>query len=417
MISKLLWATLVAYATINLPAQAADITLKAEAAPSKFGDMFKDLVRAFEARNPSIHVQVDTSQLDQTAMISRTMRESVVGALPDISFQGFNYLKLLAENGHIQPIDSFIAADRNWTEKQYSPSVTAACGVDGKTYGLGVAFSFPIIYFNANLVAEAQGGRKELPSGWDGILAVAQKIQKAHPIVLGVYTRYNSAMFQGYIRSRGGSLGNADGTAVTFTDNKGMSVFDLFRRFGEAGQAKIDMTDPQAQQAFVSGRIGIFVDSSSSLQGLTQQVKGKFEIGTAHFPFAANGARLPTLGLAVVLHTTDPVRQRAAWQFMSFVAGPEGQNIVGRETGYVPANEVPVSHPELLGDYYKANPAIKAALASTPYAAPWYAFRGPNAARVDTLIANRLQQIVTLQQPPANAAESLAREVSSLIAK
>jgi multiple sugar transport system substrate-binding protein len=216
---------------------------------------------------------------------------------------------------------------------------------------------------------------------------------------------------------RGGALGNADGTVVTFTDPKGMEAFELFRRFGEAGQAKIDMTDAQVRQSFAGGKIGIHVDSSSSLDSFLKQAEGRFEIGTAHLPFAESNARLPTSGIAVVLHTTESEQQKAAWKFMRFVVGPKGQTIVGRNTGYVPANEVALNTPELLGDYYKDRATMNAALASVPYAAPWFVFNGPNTDRIDKLFVERLQQVVTLRQTPQEVAVELSNEISALIAK
>ncbi|SJM32448.1 ABC transporter substrate-binding protein [Mesorhizobium delmotii] len=192
MFSKLFGAMLIACTALVLPAQAADITLRVDKTPSIFADMFKDLVTAFEAKNPTIHFQIDTSQRHQIDTIQRTMRQAVINDLPDVSFQGFNYLKLLADGGHIQPLDGLMAADGGWSETQYSPSVVATGKINDKVYALGVAFAFPILYYNADLIAEVQGGNKELPADWDGILAVARKIQEAHPDVLGAYTRYNS---------------------------------------------------------------------------------------------------------------------------------------------------------------------------------------------------------------------------------
>jgi len=414
MIRRLLGAALVTLVAAIHPASAKEITLRVDATPSIFSEMFKDLAAGFEAANPDIHLVIDTSQRDQTDMIQRTMRQGLVGDLPDLSFQGFNYLKLLADRGFILPLDARIAADADWTPARYSPSVVAAGTVDGKVYGVGVAFSFPIIFYNAALVAEVQGGNATLPADWDGIFAVARQIQDRHSEVLGACTRYNSFVTQGHIMSRGGSLGNADGTAVAFTDAKGMAAFDLYQRFGTAGQARTDMTDGQIRQAFASGRVGILVDSSSSLESFVQQSGGAFPIGTTHLPFA-DGAKLPTAGIAAVLHARDPERRDAAWRFMRYVAGPEGQVIVGRKTGYVPANEVASASPNLLGDYYKARPAMNAALESVRYAAPWYVFQGPHAARIDKLFADRLQQVVTLREPPEAAARSLADEITALI--
>ncbi|NTE65127.1 extracellular solute-binding protein [Agrobacterium tumefaciens] len=415
MYLRLFAATLFASVALVAPTWADEITIKVDATPAIFAKTFKKLVTAFELEHPTIHVELDTSQRDQTDTIQRTMRQAVVGDLPDVSFQGFNYLRLLTDGGNAQPLDDLIAVDKKWSD-QYSASVTTAATIDGKVYGLGAALSFPIIFYNADLVAETQGGNKELPGDWEGILAVAKKIQNAHPQLLGAYTLYNSAMIQGYLMSSGGALGSSDGRSSNLTDEKGLAVFDLFRSFGEAGQAKNDMTIPQARQAFTSGTIGILVDSSSGLQGFAEQAKGHFSLDTAHFPFAIDNPRLPTFGTAMVLHTADPVRKQAAWQFMRFVAGPSGQNIVGRMTGYVPANEVAIDRTDLLGDYYKANPAIQAALASIPHAAPWYAFKGANAARIDTLLGERMQRVVTLQEKPGEAARALSDEISGLIA-
>lgn len=413
---KLLGTTCIAIAALIMPARADMITIKVDATPSIFAGLFNELKSKFEAEHAEIRLELDTSQRDQTDMIQRTMRQAIVGGLPDVSMQGFNYLKMLADGGHIQAVDSLISADADWTKEQYSSSVTGATTLDGKTYGVSLAYSFPIIFYNEDLVAKAQNGSKTLPGNWEGILALAEKIQSAEPGVLGAYTRYNSFMSQGHIMSRGGSLGNADGTAVTFTDPKGMEAFKLYHRFGELGQSKVDMTDAQARQAFASGKIAVFADSSSSLESFSKQAAGKFAIGTAHLPFS-EGAKLPTSGIAAVMHTKDDARQKASWTFMAYLASPEIQSIIARRTGYVPANEVAVERAELLGDYYKANPAINGTLASIPYAQAWYTFKGQNAARIDKLFADRLQQVVTLQISPEDAANELKSEITKLIQK
>ncbi|CCV03066.1 exported hypothetical protein [Mesorhizobium metallidurans STM 2683] len=72
MFSKLFGAMLIACTALVLPAQAADITLRVDKTPSIFADMFKDLVTAFEAKNPTIHFQIDTSQRHQIDTIQRT---------------------------------------------------------------------------------------------------------------------------------------------------------------------------------------------------------------------------------------------------------------------------------------------------------------------------------------------------------
>ena len=55
-------------------------------------------------------------------------------------------------------------------------AVQEAQQVNGETHGLAVALSFPIIYWNANLVRKAGGDPDRLPTDWDGIIALAKRM-------------------------------------------------------------------------------------------------------------------------------------------------------------------------------------------------------------------------------------------------
>ena len=396
-------------------AGAQTVTLEVTATPSIFADMFEGFVDAFEARNPDIRIDLNASQRDQSDLIQQLLRQAIVDDLPDVSFQGYNYLRVLADQGLAVPLDPFVDTDAAWTDDTFSPSVTATGTIGGTVYGLGVGMSFPIIYYNADLVAEATGGDPALPSDWDGILGVATRIQDRHPDILGIFVRYHPFVFQGFVGSHGGSMMNADETRIAFTDPPGRAAFDLLRRFGEAGQAERDMTRAQARQAFAGGTVAILVDSSSSLASFEEQTEGLFEIGTRQLPLLTEDPHLPAAGIASVMITRDQARQQAAWRFMRFVASPEGQAIVGRTTGYVPANRLAAERPDILGDYYAERPNMDAALASVPLAVTWYAFPGENATRIDAAIEDRLGEVITLRQTPDDALRALADEVRSML--
>ncbi|PBB51877.1 extracellular solute-binding protein [Mesorhizobium sp. AA22] len=414
MFSRLATTAILGFALMSGAASAAPITLQVDATPSIFAEMFQNLVKAFEVENPDVKINLDLTQRDQTDAIQSVLRKGLVGQLPDISFQSFNYLKLLDDQGYVAPVGDFIKSDTSWST-DFSPSVTQATTINGKVLGLSVAFSFPVVFYNKELVAEAQNGDGTLPGTWDGILGVAKSIQQQHPDVLGAYTRYNSFVGQGFILSQGAEVGNAAGTEVAFANDAGRHAFDLFRQFGEAGQAKVDMTDEQARQAFSGGKIAILVDSSSSLESFQRAAQGHFEIGTIRFPFANDSGKIPTAGIAVLLHARDDDRAKAAWRFMRFVSSPKAQVIVGKSTGYVPANNVAVETADLLGQYYKDRPAMSAALDSIAYAAPWYAFNGTGAARIDQLFLDSARQVVTLRQSPADAVADLQNKIPGMV--
>ncbi|MGV7215382.1 extracellular solute-binding protein [Bradyrhizobium sp. UFLA05-112] len=390
--------------------------LRVSAAPSTFSKAFRALASAFERENPDVRIDLDVSQFDQPAIMRQTLRMAIFGDLPDVSFQGSNYLRLLADRNLLIPLDRFMNADPAWNSQLYSSSVASAGRVAKMTYGLGVGMSFPIVFYNKSLVSKVQEGARSIPSNWDDILDVARRIQSENTQVLGLFSEYNSFMFQGLVGCFGGSMMNSDDSEITFTDKAGQQAMELIRRIGLAGQAKVDMTKSQSRQAFTGARIAILLDSSSSLASFESEVAGRFEIGTAPLPMTGSDASFPTAGITVVMHTADPAQQDLAWRFMKFVTGAEGQSLVGTTTGYVPANEIAISN-GALADYYAAHPDMQAALRSLPQSRGWYAFPGENAGRIDMMIEDRVGDVMRLRQLPVPALERLADDIKALLPK
>lgn len=398
-------------------AAAETITLKVSATPSIFKPMFEGFVTAFEAENTDIRIDLDASVRDQSEMIQALLRKALVKDLPDVSFQGYNFLRVLADRDLAVPLNQFVANDPGWNPETFTTSITASGTIDETVYGLGVGMSFPIIYYNADLVGQAQGGTTAIPSDWELIVDLARKIDKSDAKVLGASIRSHPWVFQGLVESMGGRMMAPGEKEIAFNGDAGMKAFELLRMFGEAGQAKADMSRQQSRQAFVSGNVGMLIDSSSILDKLEKQAAGKFTVGTSRLPVPATDGRLAAAGVASVMLTRDAARQEAAWKFMRFVASPEGQVIVGKNTGYVPANGIAAQRPDLLGDYYAERANMGAAIASLPFATSWYAFPGENAVKIGKTIENYMTEVVTLRQTPEDAMQALTRDVIALLPK
>ncbi len=106
----------------------------------------------------------------------QVLRNAVTGQLPDVTFQGLNRQRILADRGIAQPLDLFIAAEKDWAKAGYDGALLTLGQVKGKQYGMGFSLSTPIIYFNADLVKKAGGDPDNFPKTWDGIFALAKKI-------------------------------------------------------------------------------------------------------------------------------------------------------------------------------------------------------------------------------------------------
>lgn len=400
-----------------LPARAENITISVSATPSTFADMFKKVTSAFEQQNPDIKVDLLLGAREQDAQLQDTLRGAITGNLPDVSFQGFNHLATLLDRGLPVKLDDFIAKEPDWQTNGYAGGVTTTgTFVDG-VYALGAGTSVPIIYYNADLVEKAGGNLKALPGTWDSVLELAKKIAALGQDIQGGIFQYQSSgnwTFQALINAQGGTMMTADRKKISFDGPEGLEALKIIRRFGETGQSKIDMSTDQARQLFLGGNVGILVDSSSSLANFEKQIGDRFRLRTTALPLGENG-KLPAAGIASVMFAKEPARQAAAWRFMKFISGPEGQTILGQSTGYTPANTLVAQDARYLLSYYAERANAGAANSVVNKLGPWFSFPGENSVKITDVIKSHLQDVVLLRKNPTDALVTMKSDVEKLL--
>ena len=140
----------------------------------------------------------------------------------------------------------------------------------------------------------------------------------------------------------------------------------------------------QSRQQFVAGKIGIIASSPNAARAFTDLVGSKFKLGCQIYPrMNKDHGRLPTGGNGGMILTKDPIKQRAAWEYLKFACGPEGQKIAVLGSGYMPTNKL-AEKPEYLGDFYKKNPLWYTPIKQIPFAMGWQGYTGNNGFRIWT---------------------------------
>jgi multiple sugar transport system substrate-binding protein len=398
------------------PKTSRGITLRVNATPSIFKPTFEHLAREFERRRPPLRIDLSTAARDAENQIQSTLRLGLIDSLPDVSFEGLRYLRTLKRRHIAVPLTSMIAHDAQWRSDEFSESVIKSTRVDGEIMGIGAAVSLPIIYYDADQV-ERVLGRAPFPDDWPTISTLLFALGKgAKPGRLGGFIQHtdSSWVYMSIAGSFGGHPMNADESKVTLDDAAGIAALQVYETFGRAGQAHMDMGREQARQAFTGGAIALLVDSSSSLTRLQKQIAGRFRLATARLPLADDGY-LAANGTAAVICARECTRQAIAWDFVKFVCGPEGQNIIGKSTGYLPANDVALQRADLLAEYYRSQPLLRPVAESLPHAALWYAFPGGNSLKIDAVIVDGVNSVVTLAQTPHRAAATMKRTIERLL--
>ncbi|MBN3845986.1 MULTISPECIES: ABC transporter substrate-binding protein [Burkholderiaceae] len=394
------------------PAAAAQTELTVlYAFPDLFRPAMDDLAKRFMAANPDVRIVYRAPAPEYEQVLQTVLRESVAGTQPDVVMQGLNNIRALSDQGSAVPLDPLIAADKDFASQGDSPAMLAAGKVKGRSYALPFAISLPVLYYNADLVRRAGGDPSHLPTTWDGVTALAKKINALGSGTNGIFYAWDETgnwMWQSLVLSRGGSMLDASERKVAFDGKEGQwAIGRLARLVTQAGMPYL--THTAARQQFAAGSLGIFATSTSQLATIQKITAGHFQLAVGTYPDLKPGlSHLPAGGNGLMITARDPAKQQAAWRFIRFATEPAQAAEVARRTGYFPPNEKAGA---LLKDFYKANPNFAVAVQEQPYATAWYAFPGPNGLKAIDVIKDRLESVASGQR--AGDADKVLTEMAT----
>jgi multiple sugar transport system substrate-binding protein len=401
----------------------AQVTLDVLYAFPSFARFHEPVAADFMRANPGIAINFRAPAPSYDDGHQTMVRQAMTNQLPDVFYSGFHLLpelaRTLARREQIVPLDALLAAEGEaFRRANYADRLLDLGKVDGQLYGLAFNASNPIVYFNADLVRRAGGNPDAFPQDWNGVIALASRINNPGDGVNGmaydVHGWPDGWLFESMITQAGGSLLNAARTDIAFDGPVGLNALRTFRRFvTEGGMQLIDWD--QSRQQFGAGKIGVYVASPANLQQVTGLVADKFALRTTTFPIddRANG-RIPTGGNAVVTTTRDPAKRQAAWTFLKYVTGPEAQKVVVQMTGYLPTN-LRAAGPEFLGPWYEQNPNARAPLQQIDRAGLWGAYPGGNNVRIWRTQRDLITAVMRGELAPEAGLERIAAETRALM--
>ncbi|MBA3771680.1 MAG: extracellular solute-binding protein [Ramlibacter sp.] len=410
-------AFLAAPAVVRGQTAPVDLTV-AYSFPVLFKDLMETIGRDFTAKHPNIRVTFRAPEEDYEKLMQRNLRDSITNSLPDVAFHGLNRQRTLLERGIPVNLKPFMEGDAQVKELGYSPSLLSLGQVGAQQTGIGFAMSTPILYFNGNMVKEAGGNADKLPSTWDEVVKLGAAMQDPVKNRTGMFfdwTITGNWSWQGLVLSHGGSLLNADESKVAFGDAPGQRSVALLRRFVDEGKMP-DIRPETMFQDFFAGRMGMCMQSTAQLGRFNREVGGRFPVLCARYPLSATNARLPAGGNAAMMFAKDPIKQKAAWEFIKFATGPVGGTLMVKATGYMPGTTIPAQRKDMLADFYAANPNHMISIRQQDVITGWYAFPGQNALKITDVINDHLQSVVARKDQPQAVLSKMVGDVQALIA-
>ncbi len=385
-----------------------------------FNETHKQIAAEFAKVNPDVKVTFRTAYDSYEEGTQKILREAVTNQLPDVTFQGLNRVRILVDRDIAVPMDDFIKAEKDFEKEGFHQAMFDIGTQNGKVYALPFAISLPITYWNIDLVKQAGGDPNSLPTTWDGVIALAKKIDALGPDINGityVWDITGNWLWQAPVFAQGGTMLNADESKVAFDGPEGQFAIKTLARFVTDANMP-NVSQPDARATFAAGKTGVHITSTSDLAKTTGMIGGKFELKTHVFPDVKTGSgRLPAGGNVAMIVSSDKAKQKAAWEFVKFATGPLGASIMAKTTGYMPPNKV--ANDVYLKDFYVQNPNNYTAVKQLPILTKWYAFPGDNGLKITDVIKDHLNSIITgtRANEPEKVLQDMARDVQKLLPK
>lgn len=389
------------------PNQHVDITFESYnlSTAGTWTNTVNDLLARFQRKYPNITVHGQPPQGAGAAgsnTVSSVQSQLMVGKAPDVAQLTFGDLDYAVTKLRPKALEDLVgaAAVKNALGGTHPVHERARglAAMNGKTYGLPYVFSTPILFYNADLFRKAGLDPDKPPSTWAGVQQAALAIKKATGAggaYVDCFTKTSGDWcLQSVIRSAGGQVLSPDRKTLTFADGPAADAVTMAQDMVKSG-ATPDLTQAQATEAMGRGQLGMFVESSA-LQGTLQgQSAGKWELRAAPEPSFGSRPAVPTnSGSGLFVFSSDPAKQRAAWDLVTFLTSDEAYTQISSKIGYLPLRTGLVNDPAGLKPWADQHPLIKPNLAQLDRIEPWVSLPGDNYVQMRDLMMQAVENAV-----------------------
>lgn len=307
-------------------------------------DYDQNVINAFEAKNPNIKIEM--LYLPAADILSKLQTALVTGETPDLSMVSSAWMATIANSGHAVDFSDYM--EKSVLKDQVNKNYLDICRMESKTGALCLlptGYNLSTVFVN-KAMADAKGVVP--PTTWDEFFAACEKLNDPANNVYGYTIRGgngNAPVLQEILLAYLGVTSPFDenGKCVISSPEAIAFVEKYLGLYGKyTSEADITATYKEMALNFGSQSAAMFIHSFGSYETNCQAL-GADGFYMLPFPTAINGkfgAQGDKISAIAMYDSCTGARRDAAWKFLEFFVGQEGQSIHSKDSGQVPSNSM-----------------------------------------------------------------------------
>ncbi|MCL6575152.1 ABC transporter substrate-binding protein [Kyrpidia sp.] len=377
------------------------------------GPTVRELVQKFNQTHKDVQV-VDRFQPDMYAGLMQNLQSAIAaGKPPAVSQISYSHLDYAAGNfPHVAIADLF---KNDPTFLSDFPSNILDLGkVKGKVEGIPYSISNPVIYYNADLFKKAGLDPANPPKTWDEVRTMGKTVKDKTGAWAVFIRNEDNWSTQALIESNGGHIVNPDGT-LGLTDPPAVQAIQMWGDMVNKDKIMPNVTYQEAQQAFLSGKLAMYIATVAELASLKKQAT--FDLRTALYPtFGDKPRKVPAGGNVLMVFAKDPAQQKAAMEFIQFLESPDNLKTWSLGTGYLPSR-LAAGGQDVTQALLQAQPLMKPAVEQLKEAVPWKNIPGPNSLQGEKILLDARMSVLAGKNDAQSALQSAKDRITPLLPK
>lgn len=315
--------------------------------------MIQKFADEFNAKNPKYYI-IPTFQGTTSEMPKKVNAAITAGATPDMVTGNPGDLFDYANAGAMIALDTYIKDATDGLDPALLAEMSYKLpngqelffdiAADGKTYGLSVARSMNVMFYNVDMLKAA--GFNNPPATWDELDKICAAVTKGTNYCYpGTASSMDTSAFASWVFSRGGTYASQDEKKATFDDAAGIDSLKWLQNMAKTGWGKVPTVTSRGDQAdFGNGLVAFAFGSTAGLPFFQDAVNGrkdgKFEWSIAPIPAGPKGKQVVNFfGPSIGIMKSNADRQKGAWLFLRHLLQKENQAEWALRLVYYPASK------------------------------------------------------------------------------